>query len=177
MADKDTELRDALKRAIKTPTINYACKVLEVSDDKMTCNCRPIDGSADLLNVRIQSVISDSQGGVLMVPKVGSDVIVSVLNMDKNDSYISSVSKVTLIIMNTTEATEMYSTVKAEKLQDELDRFQSFFMAIVNVINNIPCTEPGGGAPSAFQLALKSAIATKMPGDFTVIKNENIKHA
>ena len=68
-----------------------------------------------------------------------------------------------------------YSIVKAEELQSVMDTNANFIDAFKQALNS-PVNEPGNGSPSAFQQALKGALASKDWGDHSEIKNETIKH-
>jgi hypothetical protein len=82
------------------------CIVKSVDSNKRTCVCTPVDGGADLLNVRIEAdltvntdddPINSSPKGFFVIPKVGSLVIVSYLS--KTDSYVSVWTEISDIIV------------------------------------------------------------------------------
>jgi len=64
----------------------------------------------------------------------------------------------------------------APELKAQLDKNNLLLNSILTVLNGAPVTEPGNGAPSALQLALKSAVAGKQVGDFSKIESKTIKH-
>lgn len=67
--------------------------------------------------------------------------------------------------------------IKIEELKNELAKYTQLLQAILSVINVLPgINEPGNGAPSAFQAALKTAVTGKQLPTFTTIENTTIKH-
>lgn len=69
------------------------CTVNSVSG--MSCNCSPIDGDADINDVRITADF-DNANKFVLVPKVGSLVIVSFLN--KDIGFVSMVNEVSEVL-------------------------------------------------------------------------------
>jgi hypothetical protein len=65
---------------------------------------------------------------------------------------------------------------KTKVLQTQLNKNNALLSHIIAIINGTPVTEPGSGAPSALQIALKAAIATDSVGDFSNIENTKITH-
>ena len=53
---------------------SIVCEVLAVTGDK--CDCSPVNGDADLIDVRLQA---STTTGILITPTVGKNVIVSLL--------------------------------------------------------------------------------------------------
>lgn len=94
MSDKNT-LRDALRDLTKPAESYYSvvCTVSDVTDE--TCNCSPVNGDADILDVRLQA---DVKTGILIKPKDGSIVVVTMLN--KHTGFVSMFSEVDSIVLN-----------------------------------------------------------------------------
>jgi hypothetical protein len=73
-----------IKQAIQgmaknTGTKVLVCKVVSVDTDLRNCDCEPIDGSAAIFDVRMQSDMS-IETGLVLTPKKGSNVAVLMLN-------------------------------------------------------------------------------------------------
>ena len=62
--------------------------------------------------------------------------------------------------------------VLGDTMQSEITKTNNLLQAIVNIINGPQIPEPGNGSPSAFQIALNTAIQPLNLGDFTNIKSE-----
>lgn len=172
---KAAELAEALKALTRKPTVNLVCKVLEVTGK--TCRVEPIDGGAEITGVRLSPVTDSSNEGILIIPEVDSYVMVSQIKVNAADFvyYVSSCSRITEVKMITTNAT-VYSLTKTELLITELNKTNALLNALLAVINGTAIPEPGSGAPSALQVALKAAITGQTLGNYTDIKNEKIKH-
>ncbi len=86
-----SDLKKALKQLVNTNDETYSkiCKVDTVDKDKKVCDVTPIDGSAEIFDVRLSS---DPDSSYVIYPKEGSNVIVSWL--DKNNAFVSAVSNV-----------------------------------------------------------------------------------
>src|SRR5690348_2688601 len=69
------------------------CKVTAVNG--MSCDCSPVDGSAPINDVRITADFDNANKWVL-VPKVGSLVVVSFFNKDVG--FVSMVNEVSQIL-------------------------------------------------------------------------------
>ena len=68
-----------------------ACSVLQVNQSERTCDCRPLNGDADILAVRLQTDPKASTG-ICAFPTVGSHVLVTFII--KNDAFVSLLSDV-----------------------------------------------------------------------------------
>lgn len=93
-------LNDDIKKAIKTLAsevdINtVVCKVSNINTTKNTCTCTPIDGTAEILGVRL---MAENSKGFLIIPKDGTTVIVNMINTFTG--YISMFSEVDKIYLN-----------------------------------------------------------------------------
>lgn len=93
-------LNNDIKKAIKTLAsevdINtVVCKVSNINTTKNTCTCTPIDGTAEILGVRL---MAENSKGFLIIPKDGTTVIVNMINTFTG--YISMFSEVDKIYLN-----------------------------------------------------------------------------
>ncbi|WP_400192821.1 hypothetical protein [Hymenobacter sp. B81] len=79
MSDK---VRRLLNELVPQPKRYIEGVVKSVSLDDLTCEVEPADGGAELVDVRLRSVIDGGQDGFLMIPVVGSDVTVAMLDED-----------------------------------------------------------------------------------------------
>lgn len=94
----DTEIVkgfDNLARKHVHPT-SIVCTIAEaVNTTEWTCRCTPIDGTPDILDVRLMATAAN---GFLIVPTVGSIVTVTMIN-DSN-GYVSMFSEIASIQLN-----------------------------------------------------------------------------
>lgn len=71
--------------------------------------------------------------------------------------------------------TEHGGLIKIAELKKELEKTNAFLKAFVQVLQ-VPVTEAGNGAPSAFQAALNGALSSLQLADFSQIENTKVQH-
>jgi hypothetical protein len=88
-----SELKLAIRKLASSPDERYSllCKVLSVDKDNATCEVSPLNASADIQNVRLNSLIGQKKG-LLIFPKAGSTVTVSFYSKDQ--AYVSQYSDI-----------------------------------------------------------------------------------
>ncbi len=136
-----------------------------------------IDCSGVLLNV-----VLDNVGGVYMVPEEGADGFVMQVDGDTGAKWemlkASRYKKIVLgadMVIQFNEGA-LGGLTKTKVLKTELDKVKRLLEHVVNVIVGGPISEPGSGASSAFQAALKTAIAGDNMPNFDEIENEKVIH-
>lgn len=174
-------IRDIIKELVKdndSEIFSKVCKVLSVDEEQRTANLEPIDGTADILNARLQASTAQPTG-VAMIPKVGSMVIASFISPSK--SWISGVDEPEKILIDAPEMIINGGGLKGliiyDQLKAELERNKAILEGILGVLRGASIPEPGNGSPSALQAALKAALIGKQTGDFgNHLINEKVKH-
>lgn len=93
------ELKDILKKLNENQDEIYSvlCSVAEVDEEKRTIHAKPLNGSAEIFDVRLQVMLSGVIG-VVIFPKVGSDVIVNFIS--KEVAYVALNSEIEKIKLN-----------------------------------------------------------------------------
>lgn len=96
MADNNS-IKDAIRQLVKTDDVLYSvlCTVKSVDTTNNICDCEPINGDADLLEVRL---MAQNETGFLIVPKVDSVVVVTMIN--KYTGYVAMFSEIEKIYLN-----------------------------------------------------------------------------
>lgn len=190
---KSEKIRNELKRLFKgeTPTQVYFGTVLEVDETKYTCDVQPNDGSPIDYDVRLKPTIDSNDEGIVIVPEVGSIVLVMMIGNDKNFKCVSVFGKVDRYLIKTKgngtieitpggilklNGDKFGGLTKTQELKKQLDINNRLLNAIMQVIKTTPIPEPGSGSPSAFQAALSAAITPLSLGSFKDIENENVLH-
>lgn len=165
MSANDT-IKDAIRILSKTDDAyySYACKVLSVTGN--LCDCEPINGDADLLEVRL---IADDKTGILIVPKVGSTVLVTMIN--KMTGYVAMFSEVDSIALN---GTNYDGLVRVSELTDKINALEDAFNNHILAYNLH--THPGvtSGASSTAITVPDAQILT--PTQQAEIENLTVKH-
>lgn len=141
------------------------CTVTAVDAAARTVDCEPLDESAPLLGVNLQA----NQGltsGMVLIPKVGSYVIVALMNDGVNGCVIATeeVERMELVIgetrMEVTEdgivlnGGELGGLVKVEALTSRINNIETDLNTLKGVFANWAPTPQDGGA------ALKGVISS-----------------
>lgn len=93
------EIKDLLRQLLKDNEEIYSlvAKVVSVDEAKRVCKVEPLDGSASIFNVRLQSSVS-SEIGLVIFPALESEVTVTFLA--KELAYVSQTNKLEKILLN-----------------------------------------------------------------------------
>lgn len=83
------------------------CQVNSVDTANKTCNCSPVNGGADFLNVRLQATTKDNNLGVTVFPKVDSLVVVGLIEDNSSAACVLVTTEVTDMMIKT-EGFEWY---------------------------------------------------------------------
>lgn len=91
-----SNIKDLIQQLAKTENTDcILCTVNSIDLTAKTCYCIPINGDADLIDVKL---IANDNKGFLLIPEVDSVVIVS--NIQNSSYYVSMFSKVSEIQLN-----------------------------------------------------------------------------
>jgi hypothetical protein len=124
------------------------CSVLQVNQQERTCDCRPLNGDADVFAVRLQADIN-STNGFCIIPTVGSNVIIGFLH--KNQAFIILSSEIDQIIIN---GGSLGGLVKVQDNVSKLNTLENSLNALKQILTTwVPVPNDGGAA-------LKTAIAS-----------------
>lgn len=164
-------IKELIKQIVReefTEVYGVPCTVIDGSIDlgAGTCDCRPINGDADFIGVRLQAHPGNS---LLIIPAEGSKVIVQPIN--NVTGYIALFSQVDSIQMLDGS---LGGLTKTQELKTQLDKSNDVLNTIKTVLDNWTPVPNDGGA--ALKTAYMTAIATKVVGDFSDIENEAITH-
>ncbi len=93
------EIKDILKKLNENQDEIYSvlCSVVEVDEGQRTIHAKPLNGSAEIFDVRLQTMLSGVIG-IVNFPKVGSDVIVNFIS--KEVAYVALNSEIEKIQLN-----------------------------------------------------------------------------
>jgi len=171
-------LQDAVLRIIQpflgAEIFTGVVTAFDANDWTLTCK---VDG-LELDGIRVKSVINTNVTGILVEPKIGTQVLLAKIENKKEALVVLQFDEIVKYQLNADKIEfngDTYSIVKAEELQQIMATNKAFIDALKTVLST-PIPEPGNGAPSAFQTALNGALASLDFGDGTGIENENIKH-
>jgi hypothetical protein len=158
------EIREAIQRIVKSEEELYSAvaKVTAVDEEARTINIQPIDGSAEIFDVKLQANISGTTG-VVQIPTINSYVVATFLS--KDTAFISLFTDLDKILIDTEEVTinggnngglvninDLVSKLNA--VENDLNNLKAAFSAW------IPVPTDGGAA-------LKAALASYFAATLT----------
>jgi hypothetical protein len=174
-------IKEALERLLaeKLPVQVVVGKVISVDKSSMTCDI-DLQTAPNMIGVRLRSVIDGKEQGILVVPKIGSNVLVGLIDNRKQSAFVigfGEVENVRVLCDDIELAGNSFGgLVKVEELKSQLNKTNQLLQSILGIFNGAPIPEPGNGSPSALQAALKGAVTGKVLGDFNNLENKKVKH-
>lgn len=155
-------------------------KVKSVDETKMVCDI-DLATEPDLLDVRLRSIIDETDKGVLIVPKKDSVVLVGIIENRIESAFVLSFSEVEKIRFITDEielaGNNFKGLVKVEDLTTKLNNLENAVNGLVSDFNahthNAP-QAPTGTIPTLPPLVPSSqSLTTTQVSD---LENEKVKH-
>lgn len=148
-------------------------RVKSVSQDKQTCDVA-VPESYDRLGVRLQAIEDSNVVGQLVVPKVGSWVIVATVNNDPAQSYVAMFSEVDEVWLH---GNQHGGLPIVQKVQDNLDALKNFVEAMNAAIGPAFSAVGAGTAANGAsgQSSYQGAMGTQSIS-FQSMENEAVKH-
>ncbi len=92
-------LRDLIKKT--SPMQVVAAKVKSVDETDYTCEADPVDGAATIGRIRLKPVIDDSDTGMIVIPVVGSYILVGLLMNKDTQPFMVQWSKAKKVLIKT----------------------------------------------------------------------------
>ena len=145
--------------------------VKSVNETKKVCNVER-DDLAELLEVRLNSIVSPGDDVFTIYPKIGSKVLCILIENNPTDAYILSVNNVDKFIFN---GGQLGGLVKAQELKTQLDKLTARVDGIIDAITNSAVgTSDGGATFKTNMIAVLETLTDKE--DFTNLENLKVKH-
>ena len=97
-------MRDLLIQLLQQqlPVQVLAGTVLAVNRDAATCDVQPLDTTApEFFDVRLRAVDDEQLSGLILWPRVGSIVLVGLVDNDRNTAFLSLCSEVDSFTLST----------------------------------------------------------------------------
>jgi hypothetical protein len=165
------------------------CKVISVDEPNGVCECEPLNGGAPYF-ARLRALVEIEDKSPLLVPVQDSVVIVATFNKNSAEAFVLGYTDVEKVHLKNTKGgyidipdgavivngDNYGGIIIVDKLIDELKKVNALLDSVLTVLNGAPILEPGNGAPSALQLALKAAVTGKVLPQYQSITNEKVKH-
>ena len=127
--DNEKNIKELIQELANDPAAEFyatACEVLEVDEQARTCDVKPFDGTAEIYGVRLQA-IEGSEKGLVIVPTVGSGVLVCFIS--KSRAFVALGEQLDKILIDCDEVTfnggDMGGIYDAPKTNIELNKLAS----------------------------------------------------
>lgn len=159
------DLIDAIRNLVaKDALVSVACTVSNVNTTDYTCDCSPVDGSADFKGVLLNA---DAKNGFVLVPKNDSVVVIT---MTSNvNAFVSMVSEVDTILM---KGDAFGGLIKIDDLKTQYDANVTAIKAACVAAFTALSGLDGSASLNAFNAA---AVAIQNLNK-TTLENTKIKH-
>lgn len=155
---------------------SVVCTVESVDVSKRTADVAPINGNAEIFDVRLQSALNGSNG-LCIFPVVGSVVVVTFLNkLTGYVSLFSEVDKITLDTENeiTIDGGQNGGLVKVNDLLSKINTIESKLNALQTDYSTHIHTDPISSVTGPLAVPFISTPIT--PTVLVDIENDKIKH-
>ena len=150
-------------------------KPLSVDKELNVCDVIPVDGDAELLDVKLTATESDelSSGalnkGFISYPVEGSIVIVTFI--DKDTAFVSMCTEVEEVVFR---GGVNGGLINIETLILELNKNNAILNAVIDGFSTfVPVPEDGG---AALKTLMNTVLGNLPVGDFTQMEDETFKH-
>ena len=169
MADNNS-IKEAIRELVKTDDVLYSvlCTVKSVDTTNNICDCEPIDGSADLLEVRL---MAQNETGFLIIPKIDSVVVVTMIN--KYTGYVAMFSEIQKIYLN---GDNYDGLVKIGDLVDKLNNLENKVNSIINTYNTHTHPYVNVSSPATTSPSASLVVGTLTPTQQTELENTTVVH-
>jgi hypothetical protein len=167
-------IKDIIQELAKAPSVEIYSKIAKVTKvDGYRVDVDPVDGSAPILEALLTT--QEATAGIVAIPKEGSLVVVTFTS--NSGAWVSLVNDPERIEITSPEIVfnggDNKGLIIAQALKTEIDKLNSNFEKIKNVIANAPVTPNDGGA--SFKAALVSGL-TFAKAEIDKTTNDKITH-
>jgi hypothetical protein len=165
---------------------SFTAEVLEVDKDNDTCKVQVPEGP-ELFGVRLTAIEDAHDTKAVAYPKVGSIVLVNLIENQESEAYVSKCSDIESILVKTGnhqlhiaadgsqfDDGELGGMVKAKELKTQLDKTNALVQAIADSLTQwVPVPQDGG---AALKTLINSMLPGKQVGNYSDIENHKVKH-
>ncbi len=116
------------------------CKVKSISKSECTIDAAPINGNADMLAVRLRSVVTDDKSGLIIYPAKDSLVLVGLIDNNVNSAYVIACETIesAKLTIDSNEMTLDKDTAKVKWKQVEFNGGKNYgFIKIVELVKKL----------------------------------------
>jgi hypothetical protein len=102
--DKHKQLRDIVRTLAGVKALVFSAEVLSVDEANATIDVMPFESEAALTKVQLAAV-DDLEEGLLLIPAVGSNVLVSLIGEEEDEAVVMGYSKLDKVKLKIGEST------------------------------------------------------------------------
>lgn len=190
------ELVQAIKKIVKPMIKNQSIKARVISVDKTNdvCDVEPLNNGAKYLGVKLKAISDTTESKVIAYPKVDSDVIISIIDNNDNDTFVSQISEVESYLIENKECSVLIKQdgsvninseniiinngslgglIKVNELKTQIEKNTQAINAIQEAFKTWVVASGDGGAV----LKAASSTFTFLPlANLNSIENQKVKH-
>lgn len=178
MEQSKKSIAELLRDIVKDPSVevySIVCSVVSVDETARTIDAKPINGDAEIFDVRLQSSIN-SAVGLVTIPKVDSFVIVTFIN--KLTGYVALCTEIDKILIDTPEIIinggEKGGLMNVEDVVSKLNSLEQKVNDLITACSSVVVTlAPSGAFPLA---SFFTSVTPLTPTQKTDIEDPKIKH-
>lgn len=177
-------LEQMMKDVIRTSLMKAT--VTAVDRSGFTCDVQPVDGSAEVFDVKLRGIQAGDESSLILFPKVGAFVLIGMVSA--TDAYLLQASELDGFIIKQAgfrlevdqEGNAVFNDgsfdglVKLPVLQTEIEKLNSYLNAIKQAFSSFVPVPGDGGA--ALKTIMLSTISSLPVADLSQAGNEKIKH-
>jgi len=170
----DDKARNIIENFIKSliPEQVVIAKVSKINKDKALINAKLIDDEGiELFDVRLTATSENKNECVVLFPKNGSYVLISLIKNNSQNNYVSLFTEIDEIQLR---GDQYGGLTQHDNLVTQLNMTKALVDAIKNVMLTwVPVANDGGAALKALAT---STLASLNTGNYSNLSNEKIKH-
>jgi hypothetical protein len=172
--DKVSEAFSHAVRVVMRGALTVDGIITAVDTTKFTCDVKI--GDETYFEVPLM-VLTGSQASCIQIPTVNSACLMIFRDNNIGQPQLLMVDKVQQLLIKTQvifNDGKLGGMVKAKELQTQSNKDKAILDALLNILTGPPINEPGNGAPSALQTALKGVLSGKSSGVWNALENSQI---
>jgi len=179
------QVRERIREIVGVKYETFPAEVVAVNTDSV--NVLPIGDEAQIFDVRLKAALDEQDSGVMIVPKLGSTVLVTMIGGREEECFVSMVSDAEEIRVKIGQTSffldergivinegKFGGLIKIEELRSELKKITDYLTAVKQVFSTwIPVPSDGG---AALKTQMNGALASQEIPTFSQIENDKVKH-
>jgi len=170
------EIRDLLKRFTAGEIQTFPAEVLSVDPEAYTAIVKP--PSDPELKVRLKAAVNEVKPGFVLIPKVGSTVLIALILNDRDSGYICAIDEVEQVEIRSESVVINEGAngglIVHEQLLNEYDKTKGY-LGTLKVATKAIATALDALVPGT-SVAFDAAMESEELGDLSNITNTKVKH-